>query len=150
MLNTCLRSTTKIADNWTLDRVRISCSSENQVGQCCLPRFYRTLSSIRGSVASSDGPNHRIPSFIAVLRPQSLIYKAQIWHAHSSCINLLIRSKTRAAVTRIGAMQPSNTVGCLIIDWLYTLHYCNLVKLVSNQISWMMGCVHHLWRKKNN
>ena len=54
-------------------------------------------------------------------RPHPLIYKAQIWGAHSICINLPTGSKIRAVVTPIGAMQPSDNVGMFEIDWLLYL-----------------------------
>ena len=53
--------------------------------------------------------------------PHPLIYKAQIWGAHSICINLPTGSKIRAVVTPIGAMQPSDNVGMFEIDWLLYL-----------------------------
>ena len=94
------------------DRTRM-----NLVGMCPCTFLTKHVQDfvVRGSIASSDGRDHRTPPFIAAQRPHPLIYEAV---ARSRCINLPTGSKTRDVVAPIGAMQLSDNVGCPIIDWL--------------------------------
>ena len=60
--DTCLRSTTEIADNWRLGRVKLA-PAENQGWWTALPpSLLQDL--VRGSVASSNGRDHRTPPFL--------------------------------------------------------------------------------------
>ena len=59
-------------------------------------------------------------NFKLVMTSLQNLYRAQIWGARSSCINLTTGSETRAVVTPIRAMHPSDNAGCPIIDWLYS------------------------------
>ena len=55
-----------------------------------------------------------MPPYIAAQHPHILTYKAQVWDACSSCINLSIGLKLRAIVTPIGSMRPN--VFCALAD----------------------------------
>ena len=60
------------------------------------------------------------------------MWKVQICNASSSCLGLPTGPRARAGVRSVGVVQPSDNVGCPIIDRLlymafqkYTTHPCN-------------------------
>ena len=127
----------KIADNLRLGRARIA-AVENQVWWTVLPpSLYRILSSMDWQLRPMVTTIGHHPA----QRPHPLIYKAQIWGARSSCINLPTGSKTRAIFTPIDTMQPSNNVRCPIIDWLFQLVVCCFGFVPCNIASSMQNAV---------
>ena len=84
----------------------------------------------------------------------SIDHKAQIWGARSSCINLPTGSETRAVVTRIRAMQPSDNERCPIItldaciEWQFWVYeYINkLLTLERLNKRYIYACIYEITR----